>query len=215
MYAIALGWPADGKVLIKSLAQAGDSKVKKVSLLGSKEKVAWTQTTTGLVVSLPAKQVSRYTCAFKINGAKLAPAPIAAETVYVQPDASGNVTLLADTAETHGSVNTEQRGGQSNLGFWDNPQDYVTWTANGIVPGTYKLSVSSASPNPGTDLLVEVGGKRQAVRVPGTGDWADFKVSDLGTLGITQSGTVEIAIRPADAKTWKPLNLRWVKLTKE
>lgn len=215
LYAIALGWPADGKLVIKSLAQAGDSRVKKVSLLGYKGRVTWTQTATGLVVSLPEKQISPYTCALRINGTKLAPAPISVETVWVQPDANGAVTLLAESAETHGAVGTEQRGGQTNLGFWDNAEDYVTWNVKGLTAGSYKVSACSASPNEGTDVRIQAGASELKTRFPGTGDWAAFKTNELGTIQVSNAGTLEIAVRPADAKSWKPVNLRWIKLVRQ
>ncbi|HWW00545.1 MAG TPA: alpha-L-fucosidase [Candidatus Acidoferrum sp.] len=93
LYAIALGWPEEGRLTIKSLARpAGGpgSKVTKVNLLGYKGKLDWTQTATGLVVSLPAQKVSEYTCALRINGTELKAAPVAEETSLVQPDAQGN-----------------------------------------------------------------------------------------------------------------------------
>ncbi|HLH53903.1 MAG TPA: alpha-L-fucosidase, partial [Verrucomicrobiae bacterium] len=39
LYAIALGWPDDGKLLVKSLASTGPGKITQVSLLGSKQKL--------------------------------------------------------------------------------------------------------------------------------------------------------------------------------
>jgi hypothetical protein len=48
----------------------------------------------------------------------------------VEPAADGSLTLGADAAETHGSrIKAEQRGGQPNLGFWDNAQDWASWKA--------------------------------------------------------------------------------------
>ncbi|HEV2391049.1 MAG TPA: alpha-L-fucosidase [Verrucomicrobiae bacterium] len=78
LYAIALGWPEDNQLVIKSLATGG-GKIKRVSLLGYKGKLDWIQTETGLVVKLPAEKPSIYTCGLKITGADLKPAPVAAE----------------------------------------------------------------------------------------------------------------------------------------
>ena len=78
LYAIALGWPADGKLVVKTLAQPA-GKIISVSLLGGKANVAWRQTAEGLVVTLPAEKVSQYTAALKITGVDLKPAPVVEE----------------------------------------------------------------------------------------------------------------------------------------
>src|SRR5208337_3674067 len=61
LYAIALGWPDDGKIAIKSLAQTGDlsqNKIKKVELLGHSGRLKFDQTSGGLVVELPGEKLS-------------------------------------------------------------------------------------------------------------------------------------------------------------
>jgi alpha-L-fucosidase len=77
LYAIALGWPEDGRLMIKSLAwqDRSGSKITGVKLLGYNGKVQWDQTAAGLVVRLPPTKVSEYTCAVRITGSNLRPAP--------------------------------------------------------------------------------------------------------------------------------------------
>ena len=76
LYAIALGWPTDGKLVVKSLAKpAGQNgkAITSVSLLGYNGKLDWKQTAEGLVVTLPAEKPSEYTAALKIIGTDLKP----------------------------------------------------------------------------------------------------------------------------------------------
>ena len=76
LYAIALGWPEDGQLVVRSLAKpAGEqlNRITRVSLLGHKGKLKWTQTPEGLLVTLPAQKPSEYTAALKITGANLKP----------------------------------------------------------------------------------------------------------------------------------------------
>jgi alpha-L-fucosidase len=78
LYAIALGWPADGKLTIESLAAvAGDSgnQIKEVQLLGHQGKLQFVQSASGLVVTLPADKPCDFACTLKINGSNLKPAP--------------------------------------------------------------------------------------------------------------------------------------------
>ena len=61
LFACFLGWPEDGRLVIHALGRGSaanpallDKVIASVSLLGSKEAVAWTQETDGLHVTLPA-----------------------------------------------------------------------------------------------------------------------------------------------------------------
>lgn len=66
LYAIALGWPTNGKLLVKSLSNQ-DFKVTGVSLLGSKAALKWTQGETGLEVSLPPQKPCDFAVTLKIS----------------------------------------------------------------------------------------------------------------------------------------------------
>lgn len=65
LYAIALAWPENGKLLVKSLDHSR-TKVTAVSLLGHKGKLKWTQSAAGLSVDLPAQKPCDYAFAFRI-----------------------------------------------------------------------------------------------------------------------------------------------------
>jgi alpha-L-fucosidase len=70
LYAIALAWPANGKLVVKSLA-ADTQKVKAVKLLGHSGDVSWQQTERGLEVDLPAEPPSDFAATLKITGDNL------------------------------------------------------------------------------------------------------------------------------------------------
>jgi alpha-L-fucosidase len=67
LYAIALDWPADGKLRIHSLG-ASAGKIESVTLLGSPEPPAWSQQDDGLAVTLPAKKPCEHAYVLKILG---------------------------------------------------------------------------------------------------------------------------------------------------
>ena len=105
LYAIALGWPEDGQIVVRSLAKpAGENinNITAVSLLGYDGQISWKQTAEGLIVTLPEKKVSEYTTGLKIIGTELKPVSFAAPVSTVQPDRRGNLSLDADAAELHG-----------------------------------------------------------------------------------------------------------------
>jgi alpha-L-fucosidase len=75
LYAIALGWPADGTLTIRALAApaAGAGKVERVELLGHAGALAFAQTAGGLRVTLPGTPLSTIACALRIVGRDLRP----------------------------------------------------------------------------------------------------------------------------------------------
>jgi len=69
LYAIALAWPENGRLTIKSLAadlSLTKQEIKTVQLLGSKAKLKWTRSADGLTVELPAQKPCEHAFAFKI-----------------------------------------------------------------------------------------------------------------------------------------------------
>ncbi len=78
LYAIALGWPEDGQINIKSLARAtGDktNRIRHVELLGRRGKLSFSQSAEGLLVRLPAERPCNFACTLRITGTNLKPAP--------------------------------------------------------------------------------------------------------------------------------------------
>jgi alpha-L-fucosidase len=64
VYAIELGWPADGKVTIHSL---GGTRIQNVELLGSESKLTWQESADGLHIQLPLQTRCRYACAYRVS----------------------------------------------------------------------------------------------------------------------------------------------------
>jgi alpha-L-fucosidase len=69
LYAFALGWPSDSRVLIKSLASTAphyERQIRKVELLGAKSEVGWTRGHDGLSIRVPQDPPCRHAYCFKI-----------------------------------------------------------------------------------------------------------------------------------------------------
>ncbi|MFP5234571.1 MAG: alpha-L-fucosidase [Acidobacteriota bacterium] len=73
VYAIGMACPKDGKATIHALGSAHEGAafpIKNVELLGSNEKVTWTQGADALEVQLPADASCKFAYALKLTGAK-------------------------------------------------------------------------------------------------------------------------------------------------
>jgi len=69
LFAIALGWPPDGRFLITSLAAGSTNhpgQIGKVELLGSKSNLKWTREPQGLEIRAPHAPPCKYAYAFRI-----------------------------------------------------------------------------------------------------------------------------------------------------
>jgi alpha-L-fucosidase len=69
LYAIGLGWPTDGKILIKSLAEGSANyprQIRKVELLGATGELKWSRGTHGLEIQVPDVAPCKYAFSFRI-----------------------------------------------------------------------------------------------------------------------------------------------------
>ena len=67
LYAIALGWPEKGKLLVKNLGRGSYKTISKVQLLGTDESIHFVQDENGLLLHLPEKKPSlSYANSFRI-----------------------------------------------------------------------------------------------------------------------------------------------------
>jgi alpha-L-fucosidase len=69
LYAIALGWPPDGKFVITALADGSANyphRIGKIELLGFESNLEWTRGSRGLEIRVPAVSSGKYAHAFRI-----------------------------------------------------------------------------------------------------------------------------------------------------
>lgn len=212
LYALVLGWPDDGRTRVRSLAKAAGT-VSRVSLLGHSGELQWTQTEAGLEVVLPAKRPSEHAFALKIIGKDLRPVPVSGN--LRQPDAHGRIVLEARDAEIHGDTpRYEQDGGKDQIGYWANPQDFVSWTFQVLQPGTYEVVVtySCASGSEGSEFVLESGDQKLTGKSAATGSWATYVTTKYGELNFDKAGSYTLAVKPKTEPAWKVIGLKSVAL---
>jgi alpha-L-fucosidase len=218
LYAIAFGWPQGGKWTIQTLATTQNIKgtIRDVQLLGG-PKVTWTRDGTGLVVTLPAQKLGDNAWVLKINGLDLnasEPVLVSDTTVVVRPDNRGTFALSPDLAELHGGLRTEERAGIPNIGFWNNANDWASWTLDVPQPGVYQVSASMAATHGDGDFVIEVAGQKLQGKAPNTGAWEKYQKVPLGKVTFEQAGKVTLTIRPSDPAHWKAINVASIQLDK-
>ncbi len=211
LYALALGWPADGKLVIRSLA-TGAGRISAVSLLGHAGKLEWKQTDEGLVVTMPETKPCEHVFALKIAGADLKPVPVTVDN-SITPDASGRIVLPAADAEIHGETpKYETGGGKDQIGCWAKAEDFVSWDIKVTTPGTYAVGITYSCAAPGSEFTVEVGGQTLGGKSASTGSWADYRTDKLGEVKFDKAGNYTLAVKPKAEPKWKVIGLKSMEL---
>jgi len=218
LYAIALGWPEDGRLLVRSIAKRPFQNINNltsVQLLGYNGKLQWKVDNEGLEVGLPAKKVSEYTAVLKITGNELTNVAFTNPVVPVMPDAQGHFKLVPDDADLHGDqIKTENQGGQPNIGFWDKGTEWVSWNVKFPGAGTYAVSASVASLSGASEFVVDGAGQQLPAKAEKTDAWDQFKEISAGRIKVDGPGVQVLSVRPKDPANWKAMNLRAVTLRK-
>lgn len=219
LYAFALGWPEDRRLVIRALASipgTASNRIDQIDLLGGPGKLGWTQDTNGLAIILPSQKPCEHAIALKITGSGLVPVIPPEVVPVIRAGADGSLKLDAETAEPHGSLHSETRGDQSNIGFWDSASDFLSWDKVQLTPGTYEVEALVATVHEGSGIAVELAasGSRVTATVPNTGAWEKFVPIKLGTFAVQKSGESQIICRPADPARWKAINLVQILLRK-
>ncbi|MCC2684214.1 MAG: putative alpha-L-fucosidase, partial [Paenibacillaceae bacterium] len=70
LYAIVLDWPSNGEVNIRSLASGSGlhrQQIRKVTMLGNREKLQWTREADGLIIRLPETRPGKHAFVLQIT----------------------------------------------------------------------------------------------------------------------------------------------------
>ncbi len=183
------------------------NSVKSARLLADGKKLTFTTSADGVTVNVPdaAPDKISSTVILKIKGAP----EVTAVPLGQEPD--GTVRLLASDADLHGGLQYESGGGKDNIGYWTNPEDTASWTFQVTQPGKFKLVADIAALASGK-FEVLAGGQKLSGIAPVTGDYTNFKKTDLdGELDLANPGAVTLTVKPI-ADGWQPMNLRSVML---
>ena len=213
LFAFALAWPDDGRLLVRSLANGG-GRVEDVRLLGHPGKLTWSQTSQGLAVNLPAQKPCDYVYGLHIRGRGLTPVPFVELPNVVEPRSEGVIILTPDTATLQGdSPEVESKAGLFDIGYWSNASDTVSWDFDVKSPGVYEVTMdTSCADNAESKFTLEAAGQTLSGANISTGSWDTFKKNVIGTITFSTVGKQTLTIKPQP--DWKGIALRSVTLTK-
>src|SRR5208283_2736414 len=99
-------------------------------------------TAEGLIVTLPEKKPCEHAFALKVLGGGLEPVPLPKAETAISPGPDGKIVLAASEAEIHGNTPQYERDGEKDqIGFWADPNDFVSWDLKVAKPGPYSVAI--------------------------------------------------------------------------
>ena len=202
LYLHVFDWPNNGKLLVPGLK----SKVGSASLLVGGKKFACRNMPEGVEIDVPAQapdQVST-TIMLSVKGG------IEIEQPELALKLGALLVLKPEEAVLHGDLQSEERGGKPNLGFWLDPNDYAEWTFTAAQSGTVALTTEIAAPESAA-FTITLGGTTRQFKSPATGSYDTYRTVDLGQFPVV-AGKNTFFVR-AVGEGWKPINLRAVQMT--
>jgi hypothetical protein len=132
----------------------------------------------------------------------------------------GSFFLGADDAEIHNQDGTseavsleEAENKPSHIGFWSDPQNWVSWNIRVKKSGLYTVKAIMASPAAAGKMIIRIGDQMLIATKKGTGGYYQFRKLVLGKIAISKPGVYQVAIRPR-ADQWQPFNLQQILLVR-
>jgi len=110
----------------------------------------------------------------------------------------GRIVFSAANAEVHGTrAKLESHPGNSRIGFWTDPHDYLTWTYKATRPGRYDVFLTySCAEKDGAKIDIEIGQEKlEGTLKSTTNGWWGYTWTSLGTVAIPAAGPIEVAVR--------------------
>ncbi len=201
LYLHVFDWPASGKLLVPGLRSPVDS----ASLLVGGKKLACRNTPEGVEIDVPREAPDRVSTTVQL----MVKGGIDIEQPELALKLGASLDLKPEEATLHGGLQSEERGGKPNLGFWLDPKDYAEWTFTAPQAGTVNLTTEIAAPA-SSAFTVTLGGKTTRYESPNTGSYDTYRAVDLGTFSVA-AGKNTLVVR-AVAEGWRPMNLRAIQL---
>lgn len=208
LYLHVFNWPADGKLVVPGLK----SKVSNAYLLSGagKAKLAVTEEGDSKVVAVGEKAPDAIASVvvLEIEGVPEVVIPVLSQ------DADGSISLNAGDAVLSGGLKVEHHAGKECIGFWTNPEGFVTWKFKVTKTGKFDVELTSAckAGSEGSDYTVNAGKSSLAGKVESTGSWNTYKTKNVGVIEITEAGMVELTVKAGNKKGEGVMNLQAVTL---
>ena len=195
-------WPADGKLALPT-PLPNITSARLISATPQSLKWTFNADAKQLRLEVPAKAPANL------------PAMIQLETTEKSAQfADGRITFSALDTKVNGSkAKLESHPGNHRIGFWTDAADSVSWDYQPTRWGMYDVELAfSAAGGDGTELAVEIAGKRFTVKRPSTSSWYRYMTMPVGRLYLENEQPFTVKVSCPSLKGGAVANLKAVTL---
>ena len=211
LYAIVLGKPAGDSVLIRSLARTENRPaIGRAIILGQKSDAPILHNEEGLRVTVGAARETPGPIVIEIPGAADFPPADVSDGPEVIRIGQTPARLGIDTVTIIGKkAFIEERIPGGNVGGWTDPSDSLSWEITVDTPGRYRVDITHAGV--ASALAIGCGETNLRADLPATASYTVPQTTIAGELTLA-AGPLKLTLHPADAATWRAINLASVTL---
>jgi len=188
------------------------TKVKGARVLTDQREVTWERHARGVSLSLPRVESGGLPWVVEVE---LDGEPEVDLSIRQGDD--GDIRLLASEAQIHGSSpRYEVGGGKDNIGYWGDPEDYVSWELSVDEQSGFQILVtySCAEGCGGSEYSVLIEKARVGGTTVETGAWDRFETHTVGGVILLEEGRYVLEVRPVVPPKWRVMGLKEVRLRK-
>ncbi len=215
VYLHVYDWPANHRLTVPGLV----TPVRKASLLHDSQHRALkvTRSASGeSTIDLLGYHPYRWASVIVLE---LAGPPVVSNVI--RPDGDGKITLTAERAKLHGSVQLEANRSPEgeelyNVGYWSKASSWVAWQVEVLPRTRYRVELEYASEPKaeGGEFVLELGKARLAGKIAAhTGGWKAYRTVEIGAIVTGQKKAINAAVRCRKLGGGPLMNLRRITLT--
>jgi alpha-L-fucosidase len=211
LYLEVFHWPKDGNLKIPGLR----NKVISARMLADATSLAAKPTDAGQEIHLPAKAPDTVATVIRL----LLEGPLRVDPYTTDASPGGRFSLSADMVDIHNrDATTEEIALEGSddeklhIGFWSDPQNWVSWTIRVKTAGTFSVRATVGSPTATDTIRIQIANEHLYAQIRKTGGFHQFREIELGKIKIDHPCIYEVSLRSA-ADKWEPFNLQEITLT--
>jgi len=210
LYLHVFDWPADSKLKLPGL----ENKITKAYLLADKtqKSLLVSKDENNVIIDVPnqAPDEADTVIVLEIKGNP----QVAAQTTRQKED--GSIDLKAIEATIFGTTARYESGdGKDNIGYWTNPEDYVTWDFRITKPGSFNIEITYACDKGvgGSEYSIEVDEQKLTGKISDTDSWTNYKTEKIGSVRIDKVGKHTLMVKPKTMPGFAVMNLKSIMLS--
>lgn len=208
LYLHVFDWPTDGRLPVPLR-----NEVLGCTLLGDPGRKFTSQATDdGLEIALTgdAPDANSSVVVLDIAGT---PEPVEIATPQA---ADGTLTLDARDAVIHngnygGQARYVEATGGGHIEGWHDPRIRIEWPVRITTPGSFEMTLETATPVDGSSMMIAIGGRQVGVTLPSSPKAGSPVRVGAGTITLDEPGLHALEVRPLKPD-WKPVKLRSIQL---